>query len=138
MWFHDSLIDLQIGGTSAQALDIDAPAFAAKAKCLESPSLACQLDCVDVLVASIVSSAWVPFTVLVAHGRAKRIEDGTRSEILRSDEHYGLALTLDLVGLRSESVSSMQQAFGTHHDPGDFRIDILQRLLEELESCQNA
>ncbi len=74
---HESLVDLQIGWTAAQALDIDTPLFWIEMESLQCSLLACELDGVNVLVATIVSRPWVSFRVFVAHGRSKGIEDST-------------------------------------------------------------
>lgn len=74
---HQSLIDLQIGRTAAQTLNIHSPLFWVEVEGLECSLLACELHSVDMLVASVVSCSWVAFRVFVAHGRAQGIEDGT-------------------------------------------------------------
>jgi hypothetical protein len=93
---HDSLVDLQVGRASAQALDIDTPLCRVQVESLEGALLAKELDLVDVLVASVVASTGVAFRVLVGHGRAQSVEDGARGNILRGNEDDGLALTLNL------------------------------------------
>jgi hypothetical protein len=97
MWPHDSLVDLQVGRATAQALDVDAPLLRVQAECLESALLAQKLDGVNVLVSAVVAGAGVALGVLIGHGRAERIEDGAGRDILRGDEEDGLALTLDLL-----------------------------------------
>lgn len=47
------------------------------------------------LVSTVVSGTRVTLGVLVGHGRAKRIEDGTGGNILGGDQEDGLSLTLD-------------------------------------------
>jgi hypothetical protein len=44
MRFHDSLVDLQIGRATTQALNIDTPLLRVQMEGLESPSLAQQLN----------------------------------------------------------------------------------------------
>jgi UDP-N-acetylglucosamine:LPS N-acetylglucosamine transferase len=95
VWPHQSLVDLQVGGTAAQALHIDTPFLGIQAECLEGTSLAGQLNGVNVLVASVVSSSWITLGVFVGHGRAKGIENGPRGEVLRGDEDDGFTLALD-------------------------------------------
>jgi hypothetical protein len=62
---HDSLVDLQIGRATTQALNVDAPFLGVNIESLESTSLASQLDRVNVLVSTIVSCTWVTLRVLV-------------------------------------------------------------------------
>lgn len=68
MWPHDGLVDLQVRRAAAQALDINAPLLSIQAERLEGALLAEQLDGIDVLVATVVSSTWVALRVLVRHG----------------------------------------------------------------------
>ena len=97
---HDGLVCLEVGRAAAQALDVDAPLLRIETKGLESTPLAEQLDLVNVLVATVVAGAGVSLGVLVGHGRAERIEDSARSDILGGDEEDGFALTLDFFLLR--------------------------------------
>ena len=92
---HDGLVDLQVGGGAAQALDVNAPLLSIETEGLEGTLLAEQLDGVDVLVATVVTRARVALGVLVGHGRAQSIEDSAGSDILRGDQKDGLALALD-------------------------------------------
>lgn len=94
---HDSLVNLQVGRAARQALDIDTPLLGVEVEGLESSLLAKQLDLVDVLVATIVTSTGVTLRVLVGHRGTEGIEDGTRSNVLGGNENNGLALTLNLV-----------------------------------------
>lgn len=66
---------------------------------LESTVLASPLDRVDVLVATIVTRSGITLGILIRHGRTKSVENSARSHVLRSDENYGFALTLNLVFL---------------------------------------
>jgi hypothetical protein len=92
---HDSLVYLHIGWATAQTLNVDAPFIRLNMECLESTSLAQQLNRVDVLVAAIVSRVWVSLRVLVRHGRSQSIKYGTRGYIFGGDENDRLALTLN-------------------------------------------
>ena len=92
---HDGLIDLEIGRTATQALNIDAPFRRVKMEGSESTSLAGQLNLVDLLVSTIVSCAWVTLRVFVGHGRSQCIIDCTRGNIFGGDEVDGFSLTLD-------------------------------------------
>lgn len=105
MRLHESLVNLQVGGTSGESLDIDTPLVGFKTKSLQGTGLAGQFDSVDMLVASVVASTGVSLGIFVGHWCAEGIVDGARGDVLRSDEKDGLALTLnffflfELVGL---------------------------------------
>ena len=92
---HESLVDLQVGRATTQALDVDTPLVGLEVEGLQSPSLACKLNGINVLVTTIVTSSRISLRVLVGHGRAKSIEDSTRSEVLRGNQDNGFTLTLD-------------------------------------------
>lgn len=96
---HDGLVDLEVGGAAAQALDVDTPLGAVDVEGGQGAVLAEGLDLVDVLVATVVASAGVALRVLVGHGRSEGIEDGTGRDVLGSNEDDGLALALDLMFL---------------------------------------
>ena len=83
---HESLVDLEVGGATRKALDVHAPLGGVEVECLESTLLAGDLNGVDVLVATVVTSTGVTLGVLVAHGRTKGIEDSTRSEVLGGNQ----------------------------------------------------
>jgi hypothetical protein len=100
---HDGLVHLEVGGAAAQALDVDTPLGRVEVESLEGTVLAQSLNLVDVLVAAIVAGAGVALRVLVGHGGAKSIEDGTGGNVLRGDEDDGLALALDLLFLQRGS-----------------------------------
>jgi hypothetical protein len=106
MRLHESLVDLQVGGTTAQTLNIDAPFLRVQVEGTESASLAGQLDSVNVLVTSVVAGTGVTLGVLVGHGRAQGIVDSAGGDILRGNENDGLSLTLDLFFLKSEPTIS--------------------------------
>lgn len=72
---HDSLVDLQVCGTTTKRLNIDTPLFRVEVEGLESTPLAEKLNLVYVLVSTVVSSTRVTFGVLVGHRRAKGVED---------------------------------------------------------------
>lgn len=97
---HDGLVDLEVGGGSREALDVDTPLLGVEVEGLEGTALAEQLDLVNVLVATIVTSTGVTLGVLVGHGGAKSVEDGAGGDVLGGDENDGLALALDLILLR--------------------------------------
>lgn len=94
---HDSLVDLEVGRRSRQALDVDTPLLRVEVEGLKGTALAEKLDLVDVLVATIVTSTGVTLRVLVGHGGTKSVEDGAGGDVLGGDEDDGLALTLDLI-----------------------------------------
>lgn len=98
---HDSLVDLEIGRATAQALDVDTPLGGVEVESLEGTLLAEELDLVDVLITSVVPSTRIALRVLVGHGRAQGIEDGARGNILRGNEDDGFALTLNLLFLQA-------------------------------------
>jgi hypothetical protein len=60
MWPHQSLVHLQVGRASAQALNVDTPLFWTNVESLQCSLLACELDGIDVLVSTIVSGSRVP------------------------------------------------------------------------------
>lgn len=97
---HDSLVDLEVGGGSRKALDVDTPLLGVEVESLKSTLLAETLDLVDVLVATIVTSTGVTLRVLVGHGGTKGIEDSAGGDVLGGDEDNGLALTLNLILLQ--------------------------------------
>ncbi len=84
---HDSLVDLEIGRTAAQALNIDTPFLGVQMECLEGTSLTGQLNCVDMLISTVVSCSWVALGVFVGHGGSQCIEDCAGGNILGSDEN---------------------------------------------------
>ena len=86
MGFHDSLVDLEVGRTAAQTLDIDTPFLGVQMKGLEGTSLAGQFNCVNMLISTIVSCTWVALGVFIGHGGTQCIEDGAGGNILGSDE----------------------------------------------------
>lgn len=92
---HESLVDLQVGRATTQALDVNTPLRRVQVEGRESTRLAGKLNGVDVLVTTIVTSSRVSLRVLVRHGRAKSIEDSTRSEVLGRDQDNGFTLTLN-------------------------------------------
>ena len=65
---HDSLVDLQIGRATTQALNVDTPFLGIAVEGLEGASLAGQFDGINVLVSTVVSGTWVPLGVFVGHG----------------------------------------------------------------------
>lgn len=67
---HDGLVDLQVGRAATEALDVDTPLLVVEVEGIKSTALAEQLDLVNVLVATIVTSTGVALGVLVGHGRA--------------------------------------------------------------------
>lgn len=92
---HESLVDLQVGRATTQTLNVDTPLLRVQIERLESTRLASKLNRVDVLVTTVVTSSGVSLRVLVRHGRAKGIEDSTRSEVLRRNQDNGFTLALD-------------------------------------------
>lgn len=116
---HESLVDLQVGRASTEALDVDTPLGGVEVEGLEGTLLAEKLDLVNVLVATIVPGARETLGVLVGHGRAESIENGAGGDVLGGDQDDGLPLPLDLLG----------------HDLGDLRVRVDQGLLEQLQIC---
>merc|ERR1712130_990095 len=113
---HDRLVDLQVGGRARQTLDVHAPVLRLEMESLERSPLARKLDLVDVLVTTIVPRSGVALTVLVAHAGTERVEDGTRSDVLRGDQKNRLALALDLL----------------LHDLGNLRVSLHEGLVHEI------
>ena len=113
---HESLVDLQVGGTATQGLNIYTPLLRVQMEGLKGTLLAKQFDLIDVLVTTVVPSTGQAFGVLVGHGRTEGIEDSTRGDILRGNEDDGFPLTLDLL----------------LHDLGDLGVGVDKRPLEEL------
>lgn len=79
---HDGLVNLKIGRTTAEALDVDTPPLRVDMECGQSALLAKQLDFVNVLVSAIITCARVALGVLVGHGRAECVENGTGGDVL--------------------------------------------------------
>lgn len=117
---HDGLVDLEVGRAAGQALNVDTPLLGVEMEGLEGTVLAEHLDLVDVLVTTIVAGAGETLRVLVGHGGAEGIEDGTRGDVLGGDEDDGLALALNLL----------------LHDLGDLGVGLDQALLEHLYSAR--
>ena len=92
---HESLVDLQVGRATTEALDVDTPLLRVEAESLEGTRLASKLNGIDVLVTTIVTSSRVTLGVLVGHGRAKSIEDSTRGEVLGGNQDNRFTLALD-------------------------------------------
>lgn len=99
---HESLVDLQVGRAATQALDVDTPLGGVQTEGLESTLLAGDLNGINVLVTTVVTSTGVTLRVLVTHGRAQSVEDGAGGEVLRGDQDDRLALTLDLLLLQND------------------------------------
>lgn len=76
MRLHESLVDLQIGRAARETLHIDPPFIGIEIESFEGTSLAGQFHGVNVLVATVVTSARVTLGILVGHGRTERIVDG--------------------------------------------------------------
>lgn len=93
---HDGLVDLEVGRAATEGLDVDTPLGLVQVEGREGTSLASQLNGIDVLVATIVSSTWVTLRVLVGHWGSQCVENGAGGDVLGSDEDDGLALSLDL------------------------------------------
>lgn len=56
---HNGLVDLEVGRRARQALHVDSPLLRVTTESLEGAALACELDGVNVLVASVVTGARV-------------------------------------------------------------------------------
>ena len=84
--FHDSLVDLQVGRATTQALNIDTPFLGVQIEGLEGASLAGQLNCVNILISTVVSCTWIALGVFVGHGGSQCIEDCAGGNILGGDE----------------------------------------------------
>jgi len=96
MRLHDGLVDLEVGGTAGERLDVDAPLLVIEVEGLESSSLAEQFNGVNVLVTTIVTTSRVALGIFVGHGRAQSVEDSARGNIFRGNEEDRLPLTLNL------------------------------------------
>jgi hypothetical protein len=145
---HQGLIDLQIGRTATQTLDVDTPFGGVQVEGLKGTHLASQFDGIDMLVTTVVTGTRVTLRVLVGHGRAQSIEDSTGGEVLGGNQDNRLALTLDLFFLRGRGGQQLNIDIissgahlprncisrRTYHDLSNFRIRLSERLLEELQS----
>lgn len=100
---HESLVDLEVGRATGKALNVDTPLGVLKVEGLESTLLAGDLNGVDVLVATVVTSTGVTLGVLVTHGGTKSIEDSTGSEVLGGDQDDRLTLALDFLLLQRDA-----------------------------------
>jgi hypothetical protein len=96
MGFHNCLVNLEVGRTATQALNIDTPFLRIQMESLESTSLAGQLNRVDVLISAVVSCTWVALGVFVGHGGSQCIEDCAGGDIFGRDEDDRFSLTLNL------------------------------------------
>jgi len=67
---HDGLVNLEVGGAAAEALDVDTPLLGVEVEGGESTLLAEKLNLVNVLVASVVAGTGITLGVLVRHGEA--------------------------------------------------------------------
>lgn len=103
MRLHDSLVDLQVCGRTGQALNVDTPLLLVEIEGRERTVLAKNLNLIDVLVASVVTSTRVSLRVLVGHDGSERIVDRSRGNVLGSDQRNSLPLTGDLALLDSIS-----------------------------------
>jgi hypothetical protein len=132
---HEGLVDLQVGRASTQALNVDAPLGGVEVEGLQGTGLACELDGIDVLVATIVTGTGVTLRVLVGHRRAKSIEDGVGSEVLRGDQDNGFTLTLNLFFLLEvrPAASIAIEVYQTYHDLGDLGIGLNKSVLHLLD-----
>ena len=101
---HDGLVDLQVGRATTQALHVDTPLLRVQLEGLQSTLLAQQLNRINVLVSTVVTSAGVSLGVFVGHWRAERIEDSSRRNVLGGDEEDGLALALNFLLLLGISI----------------------------------
>jgi hypothetical protein len=113
---HESLVNLEVGRASTEALNVDTPLGRVEVEGLESTLLAEKLNLVNVLVATVVPGTRKTLGVLVGHGRPEGVENGPGGDVLRGDEDDGLPLPLDLI----------------FHDLGDLRVRVDQGLLEQL------
>jgi hypothetical protein len=59
---------------------------------LQRPLLAHELDLVDILVTTIVTSTWVSFTVLVREDRTETVKDSPGGKILASNQDKTVSL----------------------------------------------
>ena len=147
---HDGLVDLKVGRAARQALDVDTPFLGVEVESGEGTLLAEELDAVNVLVATVVAGTRVTLGVLVAHGGAEGVKDGTGGDVLGGNENNGLALTLDLIFLwTGKSLVSLlavvMVGFGganeaclgrsdSYHDGGDLGVRLEERLFEHLQT----
>lgn len=109
---HQSLVDLQVGRATTEGLNIDTPLLRVEVEGGQSTLLAENLNLVNVLVSTVVTSTGLALGVLVGHGRAKSVEDGARGHVLGGNEDDRLSLALDLVGLKEEKVLEHQLQCG--------------------------
>lgn len=121
MRLHDSLVDLEVGRATTEGLHVHTPLRRVEVECLESASLAGQLNGIDVLVSTVVSRTGVPLGVLVGHGRSESVEHGAGGNILRCNQENRLALSLNL----------------QLHDRRNLGIRLEEGLLEHLESIES-
>jgi hypothetical protein len=107
MGAHESLVDLQVGRATTEALNVDTPLLGVEVEGLEGTGLAEKLNGIDVLVSTVVTSTGVTLGVLVAHRRAESIEDSAGSEVLRGNQDNRFTLTLNLIFLSQPTKSDM-------------------------------
>ena len=93
---HQSLVNLQVGRATTEALNVDTPLGGVQVESLESTVLASDLNGINVLVTTVVTGTGVTLRVLVGHGGTQGLEDSGGGEVLRGDQDNGLTLTLNL------------------------------------------
>lgn len=137
MRLHESLVNLQVGRTSRESLDIDTPLIGFETKCLQGTGLAGQFDGVDVLVTAVVASTGVSLGVFVGHWCTESIVDGARGDVLRGDEKDGLPLTLDFFFLDDSQspLSNACQRNLTYDNLRNLRIKVRKVDFHQLYSC---
>jgi hypothetical protein len=90
-----------------------------------------------VFVTAIVARAWVALRILIGHGRAECIKDGTGGNIFGGDQKDGFALALDLAFLEQLVFMDVERTQKTHHYLGDIRVCLHQGFLHELLRISN-
>ena len=93
---HYSLVDLQVGRTATETLNVDCPLLRVQIERLKGSSLAGQFNGIDVLITAVVAGARVALGVFIRHGGAKSIVHSARCDILRSNQENRLFLSLNL------------------------------------------
>ncbi len=123
---HDGLVDLEVGWGAGETLNVNTPLGWVQVECLKGASLAGQLNGINVLVATVVSSTWITLRVFVGHWGSKGIEDGAGGDVLRGDEDDGLALSLDLLLLVKllALLADMMLRLSTYHDSSDLWVSL--------------
>ena len=84
---------LKVGRRSRERLHVNAPLRGIQVEGFEGALLTQQLNLINVLVSTVVSSPRITFTVLIRQHRTKSIQNSSTGEILRSNQYQTISLS---------------------------------------------